>query len=89
MRWNWLRDKQTLENLLFFWDAGTNNYADYFTKHHPPSHHLAMRPTYILNGHNAVSSYASSYSAITPSFPLYSMPLHVQGCVLPWAVTNG
>jgi hypothetical protein len=51
MRWNWLRDKETHKQLRIFWDKGTNNSADYFTKHHPPSHHLTMRPQYVLNAH--------------------------------------
>jgi hypothetical protein len=51
MRWNWLRDKETHQQLHIFWDKGTNNSADYFIKHHPPSHHLTMRPQYVLNAH--------------------------------------
>jgi hypothetical protein len=52
MRWNWLRDKTTHDKLRIYWDKGQNNQADYFTKHHPPTHHLAMRPKYVLNAHN-------------------------------------
>jgi hypothetical protein len=51
MRWNWLRDRATHEQLRFCWDKGVNNCADYFTKHHPPTHHLIMRPQYVLNVH--------------------------------------
>jgi hypothetical protein len=51
MRWNWLRDKATHEQLQIYWDKGENNQADYFTKHHPPKHHLSMRPKYVLNAH--------------------------------------
>jgi hypothetical protein len=51
MRWNWLRDKATHEHLRIYWDKGVNNDADYFTKHHPPSHHLTERPRYVLNAH--------------------------------------
>jgi hypothetical protein len=51
MRWNWLRDKSTHEQLRTYWDKGANNCADYFTKHHPPTHHLSMRPQYVLNAH--------------------------------------
>ena len=55
MRWNWLRDEATKEQLRIYWDKGENNDADYFTKHHPPSHHLAMRPKYVLNAHHLTS----------------------------------
>jgi hypothetical protein len=51
MQWNWLRDKTTHQQLCIYWDRGQNNDADYFTKHHPPTHHLAMRPKYVLNAH--------------------------------------
>jgi hypothetical protein len=51
MRWNWLRDRATHEQLRFYWDKGVNNCADYFTKHHSPTHHLAMHPQYVLNAH--------------------------------------
>ena len=47
MRYNWLRDRETQEQLRIYWDKGTNNLADYFTKHHPPKHHVHMRPYFI------------------------------------------
>jgi hypothetical protein len=55
MRWNWLRDKATHEILRMYWARGEDNNADYFTKHHPPSHHLAMRPKYVLNAHQVTT----------------------------------
>ena len=53
MRWNWLRDKATHQQLrgMYYWAKGTDNTADYFTKYHPLLHHLAMRPKYVLNAH--------------------------------------
>ena len=48
MRYHWLRDQQTHKQLDFYWRPGKTNRADYFTKHHPPTHHLKMRPHYIL-----------------------------------------
>jgi hypothetical protein len=80
MRWNWLRDKSVQEILKYYWDAGKNNWADYFTKHHAPSHHLLMRPNYILHGHNVSNT---NYGNILPP------PSHVQGCVSPLTVRNG
>jgi hypothetical protein len=52
MRWNWLRDRSTRDKLRIYWDKGVNNRADYFTKHHPPSHHLLERTQYVLNAHH-------------------------------------
>jgi hypothetical protein len=51
MRWNWLRDKALQEQLRIYWDKGQNNQADYFTKHHPPAHHIEMHPKYVLYTH--------------------------------------
>ena len=47
MKWHWLRDKEVLKKVIVYCDRGTNNYADYSTKHHPPIHHCQMRPQYI------------------------------------------
>jgi hypothetical protein len=51
MRWNWLRSIAARQQLRMYWDKGTNNKADYFTKHHSPAHHLQMRSQYVLNAH--------------------------------------
>ena len=47
MKCHWLRDKEVLEQLRVYWDRGTNNDADYFTKHQPPIHQRKIRPRYI------------------------------------------
>jgi len=52
MRWNWMRDPKTKEQIKTYWDRGLNNLADYPTKHHPPIHHKRMRPTYLHVAHN-------------------------------------
>ena len=51
MRYHWLRDKSNINEFRYYWDKGEHNEADYFSKHHPPNHHLKMRPKYILKGH--------------------------------------
>jgi hypothetical protein len=40
MRFYWVRRGQF---------TGPTNMADYFTKHHPPSAHREIRPTYLLS----------------------------------------
>ena len=52
MRYHWLIDQSELDNFFIYWDKGENNYADYHTKHFPPSHHRNVRPNYILKGHH-------------------------------------
>ena len=48
MKYNWLRDRVAQNQFLVKWDKGIHNMADYFTKHHPPSHHKIKRYHYIL-----------------------------------------
>ena len=47
MRYHWIRDQQNQKNITVYWDKGQNNKADYFTKHHNPTHHKRMRPIYL------------------------------------------
>jgi hypothetical protein len=44
MRYHWLRDWGiNQKQFKFYWRPGTLMRADYWTKHHPPSHHRNMR----------------------------------------------
>ena len=61
MRYHWLREQATKSILKVFWDKGSNNDGDYFTKHHCPSVHKIQRPRYILKGH-AVTQQLNYYS---------------------------
>ena len=56
MRYNWLRDRKRHDELSIYWDKGSKNAADYFTKHHPPAHHKTERPKYILKNHHVTDS---------------------------------
>jgi hypothetical protein len=44
MRFYWVRDRIRQGQFHVFWEAGKQNVADYYTKHHATSHHRAMRP---------------------------------------------
>ena len=46
MRYYWLKDRKTQQQFLFFWDRGSKNDADYFTKNQATSHHRQQRPKY-------------------------------------------
>lgn len=48
MRLYWLKDCQQQKQFSIYRDNGKNNFANYFTKHHVPSHHRAVRPIYYL-----------------------------------------
>ena len=52
MNFHWLTDQKHFNKNHVYWDRGSNNNADYHTKHHAPSHHKIERPKYILKGFN-------------------------------------
>jgi hypothetical protein len=51
MRFYWVRDRVAQGEFLVYWRRGTDNLADYFTKHHSPSHHRLMRSRYLIDLH--------------------------------------
>ncbi len=47
MRFYWLRDRESQGQLKIYWRPGKTNLADYFTKHHPPLHHVNIRAEFL------------------------------------------
>ena len=47
MRYHWIQDRIQQKQFDVYWQPGKDNLADYFSKHHAPGHHKAMRPTYL------------------------------------------
>jgi hypothetical protein len=47
MRFYWIRDRVKQNQFHILWKKGSENLADYFTKHHPPAHHQRMRSRYL------------------------------------------
>ena len=45
MRFYWLQCWDSQGQFRYYWKPGPTNEADYWTKHHPASHHIAKRPT--------------------------------------------
>ena len=62
MRYYWLRDKMNQMLFNIFWEKGTNNAADYFTKHHPTIHHRSMRNRYVRDRINCMRQCLVSYN---------------------------
>ena len=56
MRFYWIRDRVKQGQFKVLWQKGSTNLADYFTKHHPPSHHKTMRQIYIHDPRIATTS---------------------------------
>ena len=57
MRWFWIRDKVQANIFNVYWNMGKTNRADYFSKQHPTSHHVAMRPVYLFSSENPEQNY--------------------------------
>ncbi len=49
---NWLRCHNAQGQFCYYWRPGTQNLADYFTKHHPTSHHKSVCPTILTPANN-------------------------------------
>jgi hypothetical protein len=47
MRFEWLLDREQKQQFKIYWRPGKSNLADYFTKHHPPSHHRNVRGEFL------------------------------------------
>jgi hypothetical protein len=42
-----LHNREAQDQLRIHWQPGKTNLADYFTKHHPPAHHLSVRSQFL------------------------------------------
>ena len=47
MRYHWIQDRIKQGQFQVYWQPGSSNLADYFSKHHSPGHHKIMRPQYL------------------------------------------
>jgi hypothetical protein len=57
MRFYWIRDRVRQKQFHICWKKGILNKADYFTKHHPPSHHQAIRSSYLHDAKDCSKNY--------------------------------
>jgi hypothetical protein len=57
MRFYWIRDRVSQGQFNIYWSKGKTNRADYFSKHHPASHHQAIRSTYLYSPTNPSRNY--------------------------------
>jgi hypothetical protein len=53
MRFYWVQDRVEQGQIEVRWASSKTNHGDYFTKHHPTSHHISVRPTYLYTGNSA------------------------------------
>jgi hypothetical protein len=47
MRFLWLQDHECQQQFRIYWRPGKMNYADYWIKHHPESHHRNIRKEFL------------------------------------------
>jgi hypothetical protein len=52
MRFHWLQCRDAQGLFRYYWRPGTQNLVDYFTKHHPATHHKTIRPTILTAVNN-------------------------------------
>ena len=68
MRYHWLRDRIAQNQFNLYWSSGKTNSADYFSKHHSPAHHKALRYVYLLQKLSKPTSITSSVrGCVSPS----------------------
>ena len=65
LRFHWLRCREAQGQFRFYWAPGADNWGDYYTKHHPPVHHLSQRQL-----HAGVESLAQM-AGVTPTLPIF------------------
>jgi hypothetical protein len=44
---HWLRDREAQGQFKIYWRLEKTNLTDYFTKHHPPLHHVNIRAEFL------------------------------------------
>eukprot|EP00978_Attheya_sp_CCMP212_P029338 scaffold103920_cov55-Attheya_sp.AAC.1 len=69
MHFYWVQDRHSQGHFNVYWHPGSTNLADYFTKHHPPSHHRRLRSTYLHCLVNYLSSVMQGCVDPVPEFP--------------------
>ena len=47
MRFYWYQDLLSQKHLYVYWNLGTFNLGDYYSKHHAAKHHSTLRPIYM------------------------------------------
>ena len=75
MRFHWLRCRNAQGQYRYFWRPGTQNLADYWTKHHPARHHRLFRPQILTSASDPTYvNLSTTYDAPTPKSVLTNVP---------------
>ena len=67
MHFYWICDRVRQGKFQIYWSKGQTNCADYFSKHHPASHHQAICSTYLYLPTNPTWNYFECLSDTAPT----------------------
>jgi hypothetical protein len=67
MRFYWIPDWVAQGHFVVHWRQGSDNLADYFTKHHSPSHHCLMHSRYLLELHRPSHALRGGEGVLIPT----------------------
>jgi hypothetical protein len=79
MRFYWLRNQEAQNQFKIYWRPGQTNLEDYFTKHHPPAHHVNVRGKFLTRVKDLAEARCTKIKRQTKT--LSSKPAKLQGCV--------
>jgi hypothetical protein len=68
MRFHWLYCYKAQDQYCFYWRPGAQNLANYWTKHHPASHHKAFCPQILTSSKNTATKSFVKKILLTPAF---------------------
>jgi hypothetical protein len=68
IRFHWLRYRKAQDQYCFYWRPGTQNLADYWTKHNPASHHKAFWPQILTSSKDTATKSFVKKILLTPAF---------------------
>ena len=84
MRYYWLRDKQNQKQLDIFWEKGTDNNLDYFTKDHTTQHHRDIRSMYVHDKTGECNVVVNKWENLSSEcVNAITAVLRLRGCVKP------
>jgi hypothetical protein len=64
MRFYWIKDRVKQGQFKIYWGPGSQNLADYFTKHYSPAHHKRIRNVYIDSNERPINQKGIQDSAL-------------------------
>jgi hypothetical protein len=78
MRFHWLHDQEAQGKFKNYWQPGRTNLADYFTKHHPPTHHVNVRAEFLTRVKDLAEA---RHMKIKRQTKISSKNAKLQGCI--------